>query len=82
MPVGSSETKVPHSLHRRGSAVGREWEVGCSTRARILDFHTPRPAMCEVPRVRCTDAQHAGLPRIRRIAPDAPFLAMQQPWQD
>src|SRR4030095_5114338 len=42
----------------------------------------PRAAMREVPRVRRADTQHAGLARIRELAPDAPFLAMQQPRQD
>src|SRR3989442_15723443 len=42
----------------------------------------PGPAMREVPGVGRADTQHAGLPRIRRIAPDASFLTMQQPRQD
>src|ERR1043166_1490850 len=43
---------------------------------------TRGPAMDEVPRVGRADAQHASLPRIRRVPPDPTLLAMQQPRQD
>src|SRR5262249_6716203 len=43
---------------------------------------TARSALRGVSRVRRTDTQDAGLARIRRIAPDAPFGTLQQPRQD
>src|SRR4029453_12089303 len=43
---------------------------------------TPSAPMDEVARVRRADAQHAALPGICRIAPDAAFPPMEQPRQD
>jgi hypothetical protein len=77
----------------RASVTDRMAEVSVTDTNRVLDpcpnprlpsigGATPRAAMREVPRVRRAHTQHAGLARIRRIAPDAVFLTVQQPRQD
>src|SRR5499433_4316545 len=49
---------------------------------RRAPFGRGDPTMDEVPRVRRAHAEDGGLARVRRVAPDPPFVAVQQPGQD
>src|SRR5262245_39966378 len=51
-------------------------------RIRRAKFARGGPTMDEVTRVRRTYAKDRGLARVRRVAPDPPFVAVQQPGQD